>query len=117
VKRNEYIVGESAATFRGGGFASIASNSLSNRYNLHNEAEDLRHRQPHCRFNCFDLAAISLLYGDSTQPVQGELGIDNWSKKGIEFTAHEGRVLHGQGPSYAVANRGADHMYATSYSG
>lgn len=29
--------------------------------------------------------------------VQGELGIDNWSIKGMEFTAHEGRVLHGQG--------------------
>lgn len=49
--------------------------------------------------------------------VQGELGIDNWWIKGMEFTAHEGRVLHGQGSSSAVANRGADHMYATFYSG
>ena len=49
--------------------------------------------------------------------VHGELGIDNWSVKGMDFTAHEGRVFHGQGPSYAVANRGADHMYATFYSG
>jgi aldehyde:ferredoxin oxidoreductase len=34
----------------------------------------------------------------------------------MDFAAHEGRVLHGQGLSYAVANRGADHMYATFYS-
>ena len=46
----------------------------------------------------------------------GELGVENWSVKGMDFAAHEGRVLHGQGLSYAVANRGADHMYATFYS-
>ncbi len=45
-----------------------------------------------------------------------ELGVENWSVKGMDFAAHEGRVLHGQGLSYAVANRGADHMYATFYS-
>jgi aldehyde:ferredoxin oxidoreductase len=41
-----------------------------------------------------------------------DLGVENWSVKGLEFAAHDGRVLHGQGLSYAVANRGADHMYA-----
>jgi aldehyde:ferredoxin oxidoreductase len=41
-----------------------------------------------------------------------ELGVENWTVKGLEFAAHDGRVLHGQGLSYAVANRGADHMYA-----
>jgi aldehyde:ferredoxin oxidoreductase len=45
-----------------------------------------------------------------------ELGVENWTVKGMDFAAHEGRVLHGQGLSYAVANRGADHMYATFYS-
>ncbi|WP_115865511.1 aldehyde ferredoxin oxidoreductase family protein [Halorussus litoreus] len=45
-----------------------------------------------------------------------ELGVGNWTVKGMDFAAHEGRVLHGQGLSYAVANRGADHMYATFYS-
>ncbi|WP_363465452.1 aldehyde ferredoxin oxidoreductase family protein [Halogeometricum borinquense] len=44
------------------------------------------------------------------------LGVENWTVKGMDFAAHEGRVLHGQGLSYAVANRGADHMYATFYS-
>jgi aldehyde:ferredoxin oxidoreductase len=42
-----------------------------------------------------------------------ELGVENWSVKGIEFAAHDGRVLHGQALSYAVSNRGADHMYAS----
>ena len=46
----------------------------------------------------------------------GELGVGNWSVKGMDFAAHEGRILHGQALSYAVANRGADHMYATFYS-
>ncbi|MEM4781379.1 MAG: aldehyde ferredoxin oxidoreductase C-terminal domain-containing protein, partial [Halalkalicoccus sp.] len=41
----------------------------------------------------------------------GELGVENYTVKGMEFAAHDGRVLHGQGLSYAVANRGADHMY------
>jgi len=48
--------------------------------------------------------------------VHGELGVDNWTVKGMDFAAHEGRTLHGQALSYAVANRGADHMYATFYS-
>jgi aldehyde:ferredoxin oxidoreductase len=48
--------------------------------------------------------------------IYDELGVDNWSVKGMDFAAHEGRVLHGQALSYAVSNRGADHMYATFYS-
>ncbi|USZ73721.1 aldehyde ferredoxin oxidoreductase family protein [Natronosalvus halobius] len=48
--------------------------------------------------------------------VHADLGVENWSVKGMDFAAHEGRILHGQGLSYAVANRGADHMYATFYS-
>ncbi len=41
-----------------------------------------------------------------------DLGVDDWTVKGMEFAAHDGRVLHGQGLSYAVSNRGADHLYA-----
>ncbi len=44
-----------------------------------------------------------------------ELGVENWTVKGLDFAAHEGRTLHGQGLAYAVANRGADHMYSTFY--
>jgi aldehyde:ferredoxin oxidoreductase len=43
-----------------------------------------------------------------------DLGIDNWTVKGMDFAAHDGRVVHGQGLSYAVANRGGDHMYSTT---
>ncbi|MFC6991530.1 aldehyde ferredoxin oxidoreductase family protein [Haladaptatus sp. GCM10025707] len=45
-----------------------------------------------------------------------ELGVENWTVKDMEFPAHDGRTLNGQGLSFAVANRGADHMYATFYS-
>jgi len=45
-----------------------------------------------------------------------ELGVGNWTVKGLDFAAHEGRAMHGQGLSYAVSNRGADHMYASFYS-
>ncbi|WP_058365813.1 aldehyde ferredoxin oxidoreductase family protein [Haloparvum sedimenti] len=48
--------------------------------------------------------------------IHDELGVGNWSVKNMDFAAHEGRLLHGQALSYAVANRGADHMYATFYS-
>ena len=48
--------------------------------------------------------------------VHDELGVGDWTVKGLDFAAHEGRLLHGQALSYAVANRGADHMYATFYS-
>jgi len=44
-----------------------------------------------------------------------ELGVENWSVKGLDFAAHEGRALNGQGLAYAVANRGGDHMYSTFY--
>ncbi|AZH26252.1 aldehyde ferredoxin oxidoreductase family protein [Haloplanus aerogenes] len=43
-----------------------------------------------------------------------ELGVRNYTVKDMEFAAHDGRVLHGQGLSYAVANRGGDHMYSTT---
>jgi len=42
---NDRVVGESAASFRSGGFVSIASNALSNRHNFSNEAGDLCHGQ------------------------------------------------------------------------
>ncbi|WP_336343121.1 aldehyde ferredoxin oxidoreductase family protein [Halalkalicoccus ordinarius] len=44
-----------------------------------------------------------------------ELGVPNWTTKNLDFAAHEGRTLHGQGLAYAVANRGGDHMYSTFY--
>lgn len=55
---------------------------------------------------------IGDLLADGVDRCHEELGVENWSVKGLEFAAHDGRVLHGQGLSYAVANRGADHMYS-----
>ncbi|MDR5671998.1 Aldehyde:ferredoxin oxidoreductase [Halalkaliarchaeum sp. AArc-CO] len=54
---------------------------------------------------------IGDLLAEGVARAHGELGVDNYTVKGMEFAAHDGRVLHGQGLSYAVANRGADHMY------
>ncbi len=45
-----------------------------------------------------------------------ELGVENWTVKGLEFPGHDGRALNGQGLSFATSNRGADHMYAEFYS-
>ncbi len=56
------------------------------------------------------------LLAEGIDRIHDELGVENWSVKGMDFAAHEGRVLNGQGLSYAVSNRGADHMYATFYS-
>jgi aldehyde:ferredoxin oxidoreductase len=44
-----------------------------------------------------------------------ELGVENWTMKGMEFSAHDGRRLNGQGLAFATANRGADHLYASMY--
>jgi aldehyde:ferredoxin oxidoreductase len=55
---------------------------------------------------------IGDLLAEGVNRCHEELGVENWTAKGLEFAAHDGRVCHGQGLSYAVANRGADHMYA-----
>ncbi|TYT63950.1 aldehyde ferredoxin oxidoreductase family protein [Natrialba swarupiae] len=47
--------------------------------------------------------------------VHDELGVENWTVKGMEFSAHDGRTLNGQGLAFATSNRGADHMYAEFY--
>ncbi|MFB6205573.1 MAG: aldehyde ferredoxin oxidoreductase C-terminal domain-containing protein [Haloglomus sp.] len=47
--------------------------------------------------------------------IHDELGVANWTMKGMEFAAHDGRALNGQGLSFATSNRGADHMYAEMY--
>ncbi|WP_265109715.1 aldehyde ferredoxin oxidoreductase family protein [Halosolutus halophilus] len=47
--------------------------------------------------------------------IHDDLGVENWSVKGMEFSAHDGRTLNGQGLAFATSNRGADHMYAEFY--
>jgi aldehyde:ferredoxin oxidoreductase len=54
------------------------------------------------------------LLAEGVSRAADELGVRNYTVKNMEFAAHDGRVLHGQGLSYAVANRGGDHMYSTT---
>jgi aldehyde:ferredoxin oxidoreductase len=51
------------------------------------------------------------LLAEGVHRAHDELGVDDMTMKGMEFAAHDGRVLHGLGLQYAVANRGGDHMY------
>ncbi|AKH98302.1 aldehyde ferredoxin oxidoreductase family protein [Halanaeroarchaeum sulfurireducens] len=55
------------------------------------------------------------LLAEGVDRIHDELGVKNWSVKGLEFPAHEGRLLHGQALGYMTANRGADHLYSTFY--
>jgi aldehyde:ferredoxin oxidoreductase len=55
------------------------------------------------------------LLADGIDRFHDELGVTNWTMKGMEFAAHDGRSLNGQGLSFATSNRGADHMYARMY--
>ncbi|UWG47092.1 Aldehyde:ferredoxin oxidoreductase [Halanaeroarchaeum sp. HSR-CO] len=55
------------------------------------------------------------LLAEGVHRVHEELGVDDWTVKGMSFSAHDGRFANGQGLSFATANRGADHMYSTFY--
>ncbi|WP_246984521.1 aldehyde ferredoxin oxidoreductase C-terminal domain-containing protein [Halorientalis marina] len=55
------------------------------------------------------------LLAEGIDRIHDELGVENWTMKGMEFSAHDGRTLNGQGLSFATSNRGADHMYAEMY--
>jgi aldehyde:ferredoxin oxidoreductase len=71
---------------------------------IHELVENIAHRD-----------GIGDLLAEGVARCHEELGVENWSVKGLEFPGHDGRTLQGQGLSFAVANRGADHMYATFY--
>jgi aldehyde:ferredoxin oxidoreductase len=71
---------------------------------IHETVEKIAHRE-----------GVGDLLAEGVARCHDELGVENWSVKGLEFPGHDGRTLQGQGLSFAVANRGADHMYATFY--
>jgi aldehyde:ferredoxin oxidoreductase len=71
---------------------------------VHETVEKIAHRE-----------GVGDLLAEGVARCHEELGVENWSVKGLEFPGHDGRTLQGQGLSFAVANRGADHMYATFY--
>ncbi|WP_135826322.1 aldehyde ferredoxin oxidoreductase family protein [Halorussus ruber] len=52
------------------------------------------------------------LLAEGVDRCHDELGVENWTSKGLEFAAHDGRAINGQGLSYATSNSGADHMYS-----
>lgn len=54
------------------------------------------------------------LLAEGIDRIHDDLGIENWAVKGLEHAAHDGRSVQGQGLSYAVANRGADHLYSAT---
>ncbi|WP_318566895.1 aldehyde ferredoxin oxidoreductase family protein [Salinigranum marinum] len=58
---------------------------------------------------------IGDLLAEGIDDFHQELGVENWTVKGLDFAAHDGRTLNGQGLSYATATRGADHMFTTMY--
>jgi len=68
---------------------------------VHETLEKVAHRE----------GELGDLLAEGTHRAHDELGVHDYTVKGLEFAAHDGRTLHGQGLSYAVANRGADHMY------
>lgn len=58
---------------------------------------------------------IGDLLAEGVDRCHEKLGVENWTAKGMEFPAHDGRALNGQGLGFATSNRGADHMYGTFY--
>jgi aldehyde:ferredoxin oxidoreductase len=52
------------------------------------------------------------LLAEGVDRIHDDLGVTNWTSKGLEFPGHDGRVLHGRALGYATSNRGADHMYS-----
>jgi aldehyde:ferredoxin oxidoreductase len=71
---------------------------------IHELVEEIAHRE-----------GIGDTLAEGIDRCHRELGVGNWTVKGLDFSAHEGRAMHGMGLAYAVANRGADHMYSTFY--
>ncbi|MFC6837708.1 aldehyde ferredoxin oxidoreductase family protein [Halomarina ordinaria] len=55
------------------------------------------------------------LLAEGIDRAHGDLGVENWTSKGMEFSAHDGRALHGQALAFATSNRGADHLYGSMY--
>ncbi|MFB6130818.1 MAG: aldehyde ferredoxin oxidoreductase family protein [Salinigranum sp.] len=81
-----------------------ANDEFGNSELIHETVEKIARREDHG-----DLLA------EGIHRFHDELGVEDWTVKGMSFSAHDGRTANGQGFSFAVANRGADHMYSTFY--
>jgi aldehyde:ferredoxin oxidoreductase len=71
---------------------------------IHDLVERIAHRE-----------GVGDLLAEGIDRAHGELGVDNWTVKGLEFSAHDGRALNGQALAFATSNRGADHLYGSMY--
>jgi len=81
----------------------MSEDEFGNADLIHETVEKIAHRE-----------GVGDLLAEGVARAHEELGVENWSVKGLEFAAHDGRAINGQGLSYAVSNRGADHMYSTT---
>jgi aldehyde:ferredoxin oxidoreductase len=81
----------------------MSEDEFGNAELIHETVEKIAHRE-----------GIGDTLAEGVARCHEELGVENWSVKGMEFAAHDGRAINGQGFSYAVANRGGDHMYSTT---
>ncbi len=81
-----------------------AEDEFGNAELIHDLVEKIAHRE-----------GVGDTLAEGIARCHDELGVADYTVKNLDFAAHEGRTLHGQGLSYAVANRGADHMYSTFY--
>jgi aldehyde:ferredoxin oxidoreductase len=81
-----------------------ANDEFGNSDLVHDLVEQIAYRE-----------GVGDLLAEGVHRVHDELGVEDWTVKGMEFAAHDGRHLNGQGLGFATANRGADHMYATFY--
>ncbi|MFB6267831.1 MAG: aldehyde ferredoxin oxidoreductase family protein [Halodesulfurarchaeum sp.] len=81
-----------------------ANDEFGNEQLVHDLVEQIAHRE-----------GDGDMLAEGIHRVHDDLGVEDWTVKGLSFSAHDGRGLHGQGLSFATANRGADHMYSTFY--
>ncbi|GAB3031641.1 aldehyde ferredoxin oxidoreductase family protein [Natronobiforma cellulositropha] len=81
-----------------------AEDEFGNAALIHETVEKIAHRE-----------GIGDTLAEGVARCHTELGVENWTVKGMEFPAHDGRKLNGQGLAFATSNRGADHMYAEFY--
>ena len=78
-----------------------ANDEFGNTELIHELIEKIAHRE-----------GIGDTLAEGVDRFADEMGVTNWTSKGLEFPGHDGRVLHGRGLGYATSNRGADHMYS-----
>lgn len=71
---------------------------------VHELVEKIAHRE-----------GVGDLLAEGIDRFHDQLGVANWTAKGMEFSAHDGRRLNGQGLAFATANRGGDHLYGSMY--